>query len=368
MKPKTLVLLLVAISCGLVAAWVASTWKGAGAAQVETRLVLVPKTEIKAGTKIAKWEDSFEKLAYPADKVKDDFITDPDKLKDVTISRNLPAGLPVTKQFVDSSAPTLQLLPMGYRAVAISANSVNAAGGFILPGNRVDAMVTLNDNKTGQRMTKVFLQNVLVLAVNNEDEKAPDKKTIAPATVLLALKPAEAERITWVSNGAQINLALRRPDDPDVKTKTPGAGGPFEGNTIGAGPEGGDSGTTVAMAPRPVAIKDVEIGTKIDSDAKFDEYFKLVDMPLALAETALTKEELLSKKGTFYCKLLTHNFPTARYLDVAPPPPEGRQVVYLFIRNGKEDVRRVPYDKKTGLMLAGTEIPAEQAPKPGEGQ
>jgi pilus assembly protein CpaB len=369
MKPKTMVLLLVAIMCGLGAAYLTATLRPAAPQGPELDYFLVPKAPIKAGHKIVKVDEEFNRVGFPKDPIaQKDWVADQKELKDVVVGKDLPANLPVTRQSLQSNEPTLALLPKGYRAVSIGCSNVAGAGGFILPGNRVDVVCTLPNQKG--KLTRIFLSDVLVLAVNDQDDRPQDRKNLAVGTVTFALTPADAERVTWVSTGGQITLLLRRPDDNGV-VKTPGATSPWEKeDPNNTNPEGGRP--TVVYVKVPLAKKDVGNGIEINPE-NFETYFDEIDVPQAIATRALTKEQLLAAKDRhFYNKLLAGNWPTLGNLTGGGPDLTTIHVHTMLGRNGPNSP--VPYaydlDKKTPILFKtqpDSDPAPAPAPKPGEG-
>ena len=108
------------------------------------------------------------------------------------------------------------------RAMAVKVNEVVALPGFIKPGDRVDVMVTFSDGKKGQ-ITKTVLENMRVLAIGTQMERAPEGEKPVPVKIItFEVSLIEAEKLAMASNGGQIRLALRSPLNPDTK-KTRGA-------------------------------------------------------------------------------------------------------------------------------------------------
>lgn len=109
-------------------------------------------------------------------------------------------------------------IPSGYRAVAVRVNDVVGVAGFVLPGMRVDVLVT-GRPPTGQTtQTTTLLQNVEVLSANQQVQ--PDSRGQAiPATVVnLLVSPADAELITLAQREGQIQLVLRNAVDTKIET------------------------------------------------------------------------------------------------------------------------------------------------------
>ena len=106
-------------------------------------------------------------------------------------------------------------IPPGLRAVSVRVNEVIGVAGYVLPGTRVDVVVTVSPSGQAADMTsKVILTNVQVLAAGTKIERDTDKNKPMPVTVVtLLVNPDEAERLTLASSEGKIQLALRNPLD-----------------------------------------------------------------------------------------------------------------------------------------------------------
>jgi pilus assembly protein CpaB len=110
-------------------------------------------------------------------------------------------------------------IPTGMRAMSLKIDSEVGVSGFIEPGSRVDVIASLPLER-GERLTKVVLQNILVLAVGHELE-SENNKPKETTTVTLALSPEEAERLALARSEGQVMLALRNLRDDRI-SQTPG--------------------------------------------------------------------------------------------------------------------------------------------------
>ena len=117
------------------------------------------------------------------------------------------------------------MIPDGMRAFTIQTPHVAAdVGGFIMPGNHVDILLTTctgNDDTAGGGVTTTLLQNVQVLAVAQKLEAPEDSKLIANdiKSVTLLVTPNQAARLDLGMNKGILHLALRNPaDDREAKT------------------------------------------------------------------------------------------------------------------------------------------------------
>ena len=108
------------------------------------------------------------------------------------------------------------------RAVAVKVDKVIGVAGFVHPGNRVDVLVTMSKGKTEQPITKMVLENILVLATGPEVQTAKGKEQ-QPSTVdviTLEVAPEEAEKLALAATEGKLQLALRGLIDTDeVLTK-----------------------------------------------------------------------------------------------------------------------------------------------------
>ncbi len=98
------------------------------------------------------------------------------------------------------------------RAVTIRVNDVVGVAGFLLPGNYVDVLASVElDGKNNVKTTTV-LENIRVLAVDQTARTADNKPVIVRA-VTLEVTPQEAEKLMTETTRGTIQLALRNPED-----------------------------------------------------------------------------------------------------------------------------------------------------------
>ena len=114
-------------------------------------------------------------------------------------------------------------IPVGMRAVAVRVNEVVGVAGFVVPGMRVDVLVSGNPPNAGSAgtMTRTVLQNIEVLSAGQKIEKNAQGTPESVSVVNLLVTPEQAETLSLASNQTQIQLVLRNPLDTK-ETKTPG--------------------------------------------------------------------------------------------------------------------------------------------------
>ncbi|MGU3456121.1 Flp pilus assembly protein CpaB [Brevundimonas sp. M1A4_2e] len=127
------------------------------------------------------------------------------------------AGEPIVARKIvragDSGYMAAYLEP-GTRAMAIRVNVETAAGGFILPGDRVDVLMTReiknNDSGAGPRFTTAtIMRNMKVLAIDQTTRAAEDEKAVVGATATLAVSERDAELLALARSEGDLSLVLR---------------------------------------------------------------------------------------------------------------------------------------------------------------
>ncbi len=113
------------------------------------------------------------------------------------------------------------VIPVGMRAVTVRVNDVSGIAGFVLPGMRVDVLVTGQPPASVGTMTVTPLQNMLVLSAGTAMQADAKGQAIQAATVTLLATPEQAETLTLANNEGRIQLVLRNGSDQSIE-KTPG--------------------------------------------------------------------------------------------------------------------------------------------------
>ena len=145
---------------------------------------------------------------------------------------------------VGSGAGLPPSIPSGMRAMSVKVDEVIGVAGFVVPGTRVDLVVTLRGSGPAEEpMSRTVASNVLVLTAGTkfDQEQAKDGKALPSSVVTLAVSPSDAERVALASSEGKISLALRNPLDV---TPTDTAGVHVGALRLGPG-----------SAPRPEPVK-----------------------------------------------------------------------------------------------------------------
>jgi pilus assembly protein CpaB len=117
------------------------------------------------------------------------------------------------------------MIPQDMRAVSVQVNDVTAVAGFVIPGTRVDVLLTGSPSRGGGSgndvMTTTVLENVEVLAAGQKIEPNSEGKPDKVPVITLLVSPADAQKLTLAASEGHIQLALRNPLDEQKKQVAP---------------------------------------------------------------------------------------------------------------------------------------------------
>jgi pilus assembly protein CpaB len=113
------------------------------------------------------------------------------------------------------------IIPVGMRAVSVRVTEVVGVAGFVLPGMRVDVLVTGRPPDSNDTITTTVLQNIVVLSAGQNYQPDAKGQAINASTVTLLVSPEQAELLTLAGNEGKIQLVLRNGSDHGIE-KTSG--------------------------------------------------------------------------------------------------------------------------------------------------
>jgi pilus assembly protein CpaB len=236
MKVARLVVLTVAIAAGGVAAMLAGRTekpvevKVAPVPRMATVDVLVAKSDIPMGQTISPGDVRWQE--WPAEAATGNFIRKTDRPSAI---ENL-AGSIARAPFVNGepireaklvnakgSGFMAAILPSGMRAVSTQISPETGAGGFILPNDHVDVILTRRDrdaDKTAggdSHNSETILTNVRVLAIDQNVQEKDGQKVVVGKTATLELTPNQAETLAASQQLGTLSLALRSIADASAR-------------------------------------------------------------------------------------------------------------------------------------------------------
>jgi len=192
-------------------------------ARLQTVGIVVAMVDIPLGSTINPNQVAVS--SWPKDSYPKDSIADPKVVAGRVALRDFTRGEPVVESKLvplNKSTGLLSLkIPSGMRGFSVKVNEVVGVGGFIVPDSRVDVIVTISSQNSQEKISKIVLEDVRVLAVGQVIEQK-ENKPVTVSTVTLALLPEEAEKLALAGNDGIIQLVMRNFTD-NVLVMTGGA-------------------------------------------------------------------------------------------------------------------------------------------------
>jgi len=240
MNIARIVVLTIALCAGGVAAYLASGWDNskpapaAPSAELQTVEVLVAKADIGLGQTVNP--ENLQWQSWPAGAASNNFIRRnerPDATTQIagSLARSpFIAGEPMREAKLvkaNGSGFMAAILPAGMRAVSTEISAETGAGGFILPNDRVDVILSRREKDAARPsaseviVSEVILPNVRVLAIDQAPKEKDGQNTVLGKTVTLELKPEQAEALARARQSGTLSLALRSIADINVAESKP---------------------------------------------------------------------------------------------------------------------------------------------------
>jgi pilus assembly protein CpaB len=231
-RASTFVMIGFAVVFGLLAVFIANVWLNNQANQraktiestakpAVTKTIVVAKQALRFGTELNA--SQLEEVPWPADAMPagafakvTDILSQGRRVVLAAIEPNEPVlALKITGP--GQRATLSALVKPGMKAVTIRVNDVEGVGGFVLPGDRVDVVLTRQMDKS-QASTEVVLQNTRVLAVDQSADERAAKAAVAKS-VTLEVTTIEAQKVWLASSVGSLSLLLRKAGET-VETQT----------------------------------------------------------------------------------------------------------------------------------------------------
>jgi pilus assembly protein CpaB len=223
-RASTIVMIGFAVLFGLLAVFIAQAWLNNQAEMrmrsleahkttpTATKNIVVAAKPLRYGMQLSA--DALREIPWSGDSVPKGAFT--------SISEIMSSGKRVVLAPIEANEPVLalkvtgagqratlsSLVEDGMKAVTIRVNDVEGVGGFVLPGDRVDVVLTRQSDKD-KASTEIVLQNARVLAVDQSADASADKATVAKS-VTLEVSTEQAQRVWLASSVGNLSLLLRK--------------------------------------------------------------------------------------------------------------------------------------------------------------
>lgn len=218
MKSKSLILIAIALGCGLVASIGISQVMGrsqkaevSGVQKVETTTVVVAVKDLDIGATFNQENVKVEK--WPKENSPEGAIGDLEALQGKFPRVRVTRGQPIMQSMLMDSLDK-KIIPEGYRVIPIKV-SADTVSGLVLPGDRVDVLVLLKkSSEIKKTMVRTVLKDVRIFDVNSQTERIIEEGQARNVkTVSLLLTPSKVALLTLAHDMGKLRLSLRRHND-----------------------------------------------------------------------------------------------------------------------------------------------------------
>lgn len=221
---RALVMIIVSLVIGLFAVIMASRWI-AEQTSLATSKVVVATKDVDLGTRLApemltlvEWPRG----SVPTGAIQDQsvLLKDPQSQEPRVVKVSVFKGEPILESKlapIGTKGGLSAVIKEGKRAITVRVNDVVGVAGFALPGNYVDILVNTDDDRSkpdgrNKTVSKIVLENILVLAVAQESGRDDTKPKVVSA-VTLEVTPEQAENLDLARSVGTLSLVLRNQID-----------------------------------------------------------------------------------------------------------------------------------------------------------
>lgn len=250
-RPKAIIVVsILALACAGIAAWLTFKYlqkETDKSKAVQPQNIVVAAVDIPIGSTIT--EPQLKIASWPKDSIPPGSSSDIKAMAGRVVIRPISNGDAITEQKLKPKAGApgsgfmTYIIPSGHRAITVAVNEVAGVAGFITPNDRVDVVLTTPiPGSKEEKISKIILQNVPILATGQITEQKEGKPVVVP-TVTMDLTPEDSEKIVLAASRGSLQLLLRNIADSD----------PVEGRgaTISKVLTGTAQPVAVATAPLP---------------------------------------------------------------------------------------------------------------------
>jgi pilus assembly protein CpaB len=225
-KLKAVVPLVLAIVVALVTSLLIYRWMQSKTVAPAPSVVTEEKGNVALAATDLAWRtkltaEMIKMVSFPRQALSAGNFSDPKALEGRVLVAQVKQNEPILESKLAPTSITTggvaAVVTPGKRALAVAGDKVIGLAGFIQPGNRVDVLGTLkNPANDKDYITKVVLEDVLVLATGTQIQNAADGKPAPVDVFTLEVSPEEGERLSLAATQGKLHFALRNVTDKDV--------------------------------------------------------------------------------------------------------------------------------------------------------
>jgi pilus assembly protein CpaB len=224
MKQKNMILVGVAVACGLVAAFLTSQMSGQAPPAIEMVDIAVASSELPIGSRFTKdnYTKAFKLKSFPKDNLPAEYLVSPEELIGKRLTRSLRLDDVYNPKDLSSNNPIAP--PPGYNMMTMHCTPERGVAGFAGPGSKVDILASVTMKSQGNKSV-VFpiMVDMLVLAIDTTTSLGDGAVAVPTVNMVsLAVTPEQAKILHGANTrGADLRLVLRHPEKPPVWKNKP---------------------------------------------------------------------------------------------------------------------------------------------------
>jgi pilus assembly protein CpaB len=264
---RGLIFLGLAVVMGLTAAWIATGFAPnsaeANIAAAKTTPVVVVRSDVQIASSLT--DAQLQLVDWPSEHLPAGTLRSIEDARARIARRPLAKGEPVLEAAlypIGAAGGLGAVIADKHRAVSVKVDNVIGVAGFVVPGSRVDVMATIRrvDQKKAIPFSKVILQDVRVLAVDQKLEEVKSGEPELVNVVTLEVSPVQAEHLIYAAHEGRLQLALRSPgDDEKIVTRSIGVADVLDGPTSKRAKSNQPVVTSVRKAIKIIRGTEVEV-------------------------------------------------------------------------------------------------------------
>ncbi len=223
MRPKSMILILIALGCGLIASIGISqvVERGAeeAAEEIQTNPIYVAMTDIDIGEELNAQRVKLEE--WPIDRIPAGAVTTAEQIEGMAPRQRLFAGEPILLGKLankDKLTSASWRIKPGHRVMSVKVSMDTAVSHLIQPGDHVDMLAFVRGRRGKSSTAEIVLSNIEVFAINSQTTRLTneDGTTIQAKTVSLQVTPDQANKLVYYAEQGRLRLTLRSPDDKSI--------------------------------------------------------------------------------------------------------------------------------------------------------
>lgn len=225
MKPQSIIMLCVAICCGLIAMLgVRQVLQRQGGQAEKIAQIVRASVDVEAGVPLTA--ENVELIGVPVSLLPEGVLTDLDQVQERALKTRTQAGEWILAKKLGEKGQygVMVNIPNGWAVVTIPVDGTTTHSGMLRPGNLIDLLVTYRDPSTRNDFQKTItvLEFVEVFAVDNHLFGESEGSEKQARNITLLVTPEQAKAVTLASNVGKLSTVLRKPGSSDESTRVKG--------------------------------------------------------------------------------------------------------------------------------------------------